>query len=68
MLRARYLNNVLERGHRFIRRIMRPVMRFKVFHSASATVAGIEVPHILRSNQFANDVRLRFKIFAELTK
>ncbi|OIS94363.1 transposase [Brucella cytisi] len=44
------------------------MMRFKVFHSASATVAGIEVRHILRSNQFANDVLSRFKIFAELTE
>ncbi|MCB5412488.1 IS6 family transposase, partial [Pseudogemmobacter faecipullorum] len=38
---VKYLNNILEQDHRFIKRITRPMMGFKAFHSAIATVAGI---------------------------
>lgn len=62
----KYLNNILEQDHRFIKRITRPMMGFKAFHSATATVAGIEVAHMIRKNQFANDNRSPFQVFAEL--
>jgi len=62
----KYLNNILEQDHRFIKRITKPMMAFKAFHSASATLAGIEVTHMIRKNQFAKDNRAPFKIFAEL--
>lgn len=62
----KYLNNILEQDHRFIKRITKPMMGFKAFHSASATIAGIEVAHMIRKNQFANDNRSPFKVFAEL--
>ncbi len=42
------------------------MLGFKAFHSASATIAGIEVVHMLRKNQFANDNRSLFQVFAEL--
>lgn len=38
---VKYLNNILEQDHRFIKRITRPMMGFKAFHSAAATLAGI---------------------------
>lgn len=67
---VKYLNNILEqpsRGlqanpyrvtdHRFIKRITGPMMGFKAFHSAAATIAGIEVAHMIRKGQFdANGV------------
>lgn len=62
----KYLNNILEQDHRFIKRITKPMMGFKAFHSASATLAGIEVAHMIRKNQFANDNRSPFQVFAEL--
>lgn len=62
----KYLNNILEQDHRFIKRITRPMMGFKAFHSASATIAGIEVAHMIRKNQFANDNQSPFQVFAEL--
>ncbi|MDM7853200.1 IS6 family transposase [Pseudochrobactrum kiredjianiae] len=62
----KYLNNILEQDHRFIKRITKPMMGFKAFHSASATIAGIEVAHMIRKNQFTNDNRSPFQIFAEL--
>lgn len=62
----KYLNTILEQDHRFIKRMTRQIMAFKAFHSACATVAGIEVTHMIRKNQFANDNRSPFQVFAEL--
>ena len=45
---VKYLNNILEQDHRFIKRITGPMMGFKAFHSAAATIAGIEAAHIIR--------------------
>ncbi len=66
ILQVKYLNNILEQDHRFIKRITKPMMGFKAFHSAAATIAGIEVAHMIRKNQFANDNRSPFEVFAEL--
>lgn len=63
---VKYLNNILEQDHRFIKRITKPMMGFKAFHSASATIAGIEVAHMIRKSQFTNDNRSPFHTFAEL--
>ncbi|MGC0055895.1 IS6 family transposase (plasmid) [Brucella pituitosa] len=62
----KYLNNILEQDHRFIKRVTRPMMGFKAFHSATATIAWIEVAHMIRKNQFANDNQSPFQVFAEL--
>lgn len=43
---VKYLNNILEQDHRFIKRITRPMMGFKAFHSAAATISGIETAHM----------------------
>jgi len=37
----KYLNNILEQDHRFIKRLTKPMMGFKAFHSAAATLADI---------------------------
>jgi putative transposase len=50
----KYLNNIVEQDHRFIKRIVRPMMGFKAFHSAEATLAGIELCHMLRKGQYEN--------------
>lgn len=63
---VKYLNNILEQDHRFIKRITKPMMGFKAFHSASASIAVIEVAHMIRKNQFANDNQSPFKVFAKL--
>ncbi|OYR08814.1 putative transposase [Brucella thiophenivorans] len=39
------------------------MMGFKAFHSATA-IAGIEVAHMIRKNQFANDNQSPFQVFA----
>ena len=37
ILQVKYLNNILEQDHRFIKRITGQMLGFKAFHSASAT-------------------------------
>lgn len=63
---AKYLNNILEQDHRFIKRITRPMMGFKAFHSAAATLAGIETAHMIRKGQIPATGANAFQTFAEL--
>jgi putative transposase len=63
---VKYLNNILEQDHRFIKRIIGPMMGFKAFHSAAATIAGIEVAHMIRKDQFAANGITAFQQFAAL--
>ena len=65
IVRRKFLNNIIDQDHRFIKRRTRPMLGFKSFESASATLDGIEVAQMIRKGQF----RLRicpFKQFAEL--
>jgi len=52
VLQVKYLNNIIEQDHRFIKRITRPMQTFKSLNSAAATLAGIEVAHMIRKGQF----------------
>lgn len=63
---VKYLNNILEQDHRFIKRITGPMMGFKAFHSAAATIAGIEAAHMIRKGQIPANGATAFQIFAEL--
>jgi putative transposase len=47
----KYLNNIVEQDHRGIKRITKPMMGFKAFHSAEATLAGIELYRMLKKGQ-----------------
>jgi len=47
----KYLNNIVEQDHRFIKKITKPMKGFKAFHSAAATLSGIELHHMLRKKQ-----------------
>ena len=48
---VKYLNNMVEQDHRGIKRITRPMLGFKSFHSAIATLTGIELYHMIRKGQ-----------------
>ncbi len=50
-----YLNNIIEQDHRAIKRVMRPMLNFKSFKSASSVLAGVELMHMIRKEQFAID-------------
>jgi transposase-like protein len=48
---CKYINNIVEQDHRFIKRIIRPMLGFKSFRSAQATLAGIELWRMLKKGQ-----------------
>ena len=48
---TQYLNNIVEQDHRFIKRIVRPMLGFKSFQSAENILAGIELMHMIRKGQ-----------------
>jgi len=49
--RVKYLNNVIEQDHRFIRRRWRAAQCFRSFHTAERTLEGIESLHMMRKGQ-----------------
>ena len=48
---VKYLNNRIEQDHRGIKRITKPMMGFKAFYSAEATLAGIELHRMIKKGQ-----------------
>jgi putative transposase len=48
----KYLNYILEQDHRFIKRITALMMGLKAFHSATASLAGVEIAHMIGKGQF----------------
>jgi transposase-like protein len=50
----KYLNNIVEQDHRAIKRRIRPMLGFKSFRSATKTIAGIELMHMIRKGQMAD--------------
>ncbi|WP_427145444.1 DDE-type integrase/transposase/recombinase, partial [Rhizobium pisi] len=63
---VKYLNNTIEQDHRFIKKLTRPMKGFKSFQSASATLDGIEVAHMIRKRQFSTSGQSAFQQFAAL--
>jgi len=48
----RYLNNIVEQDHRAIKRRCASMLGFKSFKTAEITLAGIELAHRIRKQQF----------------
>ena len=49
--RVKYLNNVIEQDHRFIKKKVRASQCFKSFHTAERTLEGIEAMNMMRKGQ-----------------
>ncbi len=49
--RTKYLTNIVEQDHRFIRRRWRAMQCFRSFHTAERTLDGIETMHMMRKGQ-----------------
>jgi len=47
----KYLSNIVEQDHRFIKKITEPMKGFKAFYSADARLSGIELHDMLRKGQ-----------------
>jgi putative transposase len=55
ILKVKYLNNIVEHDHRFIKKITKPMMGIKAFHCAIATLAVIKTAHMISKGQFVNN-------------
>lgn len=66
VLQVKYLNNIIGQDHRFIKKITRPMLGFKSFVAAQATLAGIETAHMIRKGQLPGNGQDAFQHFAAL--
>jgi IS6 family transposase len=48
---SKYLNNLVEQDHRFIKRLVKPGLGFFSFETARKTLQGYEVMHMIRKGQ-----------------
>jgi len=68
--RVKYLNNVIEQDHRFIKKKVRASHCFKSFHTAERTLEGIESINMIRKGQVkrlgGSDVQGRAKFVGSL--
>jgi transposase-like protein len=68
--RVKYLNNVIEQDHRFIKKKVRASQCFKSFHTAERTLEGIEMMNMMRKGQVKrldrNDAMGQAKFVASL--
>ncbi|USL45641.1 IS6 family transposase [Priestia megaterium] len=51
---VKYLNNIVEQDHRFIKKRVRPMLGLKSFHTATSIISGIEAMHIIKKGQLAS--------------
>lgn len=68
--RVKYLNNVIEQDHRFVKKKVRAAQCFKRFHTAERTLEGIEAVNMIRKGQVkrlsGSDARGQAKFVASL--
>ncbi len=64
----KYLNNIIEQDHRFIKKRTKPMLGFKSFNSARTTITGIENIHMIQKGQVtgSNDNSSTWENFAML--
>ena len=48
---CKYLNNIIEQDHRFIKRKTKLILGFKNFHATQKTLAGVELVRMLKKGQ-----------------
>ena len=49
--KTKYLNNIIEQDHRFIKRRIRPILGFGNIETAEKTICGIEIMNMIRKGQ-----------------
>lgn len=50
---VKYLNNIVEQDHRFVKRVTKPMLGFKFFRTPSAVLVSIELMHMIRKGQLS---------------
>ncbi len=63
---CKYLNNIVEQDHRFIKWRIHQGLGFKEFESAKRTISGIEIVHMIKKNQLITQEQNMFKSFYSL--
>jgi transposase, IS6 family len=67
---VKYLNNLIEQDHRFIKRLTKPGMGFISFETASRTLQGYEIMNMVRKGQVQGvskgDIRSQISFIARL--
>jgi len=63
---CKYLNNIVEQDHRFIKKQITRCLGFKEFESARRTLSGIEMVHMIRKKQLISNRTSMFKSFYSL--
>ena len=48
---SKYLNNIVEQDHRFIKKRIKPMLWLRSYEGASATIAGIELVQMIKKGQ-----------------
>lgn len=48
---VRYLNNIVEQDHRFIKKRVRPMLGFRLFKTATSILSGVEAMHMIKKEQ-----------------
>ena len=51
MRQNKYLNNIVERDRRGVKRVTQPMLGFKSFWSARILITGIETMHLIKKGQ-----------------
>ena len=67
---VKYLNNIVEQDHRFIKKRVRTMLGFKSFRTAKSIISGIEAMHMVKKGQLVlrdksaqNQVKIIHQLF-----
>src|SRR4051812_13578707 len=66
----KYLNNIVEQDHRFIKKRVRSMLGLKSFHTATYILSGIEAMHMIKKKQVKsaqNEVEFIHRLFRIIT-
>ncbi len=55
--RVKYLNNIVEQDHQFIKKRVRSMLGFKSFRTATYILSGIEAMHMIKKKQLHQGVK-----------
>jgi transposase-like protein len=56
----KYLNNIVEQDHSFIKRLVNPGLGFKSFYTARITISGYETMNMIRKGQLHTVTRMGY--------
>lgn len=66
----KYLNNIVEQDHRFIKKLVNPGLGFKSFYTARRTIIGYETMNVIRKGQVQGvskgDILAHIKFIADI--